>query len=80
MQRLKQMSLDKSEELACQYTRAYMLAEDNARLLTQISEVNARVDELEERDHVREEELAQARRERDRQRATAEDKAQVVEE
>ena len=52
------MSLDKSEELTCQYTRAYMLAKDNARLLTQISEVNARVDELEERDHVREEELA----------------------
>ena len=74
------MSLDKSEELACQYTRAYLLAEDNARLLTQIGEVNARVDELEERDHVREEELAQARRKRDRQRAAAEHKTQVVEE
>ena len=60
------MSLDKSEELGCRYTREYVLAEDNARLLTQISEVNARVDELEERDHVREEELAQARREHDR--------------
>ena len=69
------MSLDKSEELACQYTRAYVLAEDNARLLTQISKVNARVDELEERDHVREEELAQARRKRDWQRAADEDKA-----
>jgi hypothetical protein len=31
----------------------------------QIGEVNAQVDELEERDHVREEELAQARREHD---------------
>ena len=74
------MSLDKSEELGCQYTRAYVLAKDNAHLLTQISGVNARVDELEERDHVREEELAQARRERDRQRAAAEHKTQVVEE
>ena len=74
------MSLDKSEELGCQYTRAYVLAEDNARLFTQISEINAWVDELEERDHVREEELAQACREHDRQRATAEHKAQVVEE
>ena len=46
LQRLKQMSLDKSEELGSQYTRAYLLAEDNTRLLTQISEVNARVDEL----------------------------------
>ena len=46
LQRLKQMSLDKSEELGCRYTREYVLAEDNARLLTQISEVNARVDEL----------------------------------
>ena len=42
------MSLDKSEELGSQYTRAYVLTEDNACLLTQISEVNARVDELEE--------------------------------
>ena len=58
LQQLKQMLLDKSEELGCQYTRAYLLAEDNASLLTQISEVNSRVDELEERDHVREEELA----------------------
>ena len=69
MQQLKQMSLDKSEELGCQYTWAYVLVEDNNRLLTQISEVNAWVDELEERNHVREEELAQARRERDRQRS-----------
>ena len=38
------------------------------------------MDELEEQDHVREEELAQAHRERDRQRAAAEHKAQVVEE
>jgi len=74
------MLLDKSEELGSQYTRAYLLAEDNTRLLTQIREVNSRVDELEERDHVREEELAQARRERNRQRAAAEHMAQVVEE
>jgi hypothetical protein len=60
------MSLDNSEDLGSQYTRAYLLAEDNTRLLTQISEVNARVDELEQRDHVREEELAQAHRERER--------------
>ena len=72
------MSLDKSEELAYQYTRAYVLAEDNACLLMQIGKVNARVDELEERDHVREEELAQARCERKRQRAATEHKAQVV--
>ena len=72
------MSLDKSEELAYQYTRAYVLAEDNACLLTQISEVNARVDELEDRDHAREEELAQSRRKRDWQRAADEHKAQVV--
>ena len=47
------MSLDKSEELGYQYTGEYVLTEDNARLLTQISEVNARVDELERRCDIR---------------------------
>ena len=64
-QRLKQMSHDKSDELAHQFTRVHWLEEDNARLLAQIGEVNAQVSELEEREHVREEELAQARREHD---------------
>jgi len=73
------MSRDKSDELAHQFTRVYWLEEDNARLLTQIGEVNALVDDLEERGHMWEEELAQARRERDVQRAAAEHKAQEVE-
>ena len=64
-QRLKQMSRDKCDELAHQFTRVYWLEEDNARLLTQIGEVNALVDDFEERGHMWEEELAQARRERD---------------
>ena len=57
-----------------------MLVEENACLLTWIGKANARVDELEEPDLVREEELAQAHRECDRQRAAAKHKAQVVEE
>ena len=69
------MSRDKSDELAHQFTRVHWLEEDNAHLLTQIGEVNAQVSELEEQDHVREEELAQARCERDMQRAVAEHKA-----
>ena len=56
-----------------------MLEQDNAHLLAQISEVNAQVSDLAERDHVREDELVQAHRERDVQRAAAEQKAQEVE-
>ena len=73
------MSRDKSDELAHQFTKVYWLEEDNARLLTQIGEVNALVDDLEEWGHMWEEELAQACRERDVQRAAAEHKAQEVE-
>ena len=73
------MLRDKSDELAYQFTRVYWLEEDNASLLTQIGKVNALVDDLEERGHVREEELAQAHRERDMQRAAAEHKAMEVE-
>jgi hypothetical protein len=73
------MSRDKCDELAHRFARMYWLVEDNARLLTQIGEVNALVDDLEKRGHVREEELAQARRERDVQRAAADHKAQEVE-
>ena len=70
---------DKSDKLAHQYTRVHSLEQDNAHLLTQIGETNALVSDLEVRDHVWEEELAQAHRERDTQRATAEQKAQEVE-
>jgi hypothetical protein len=73
------MSRDKSDELAHQYTRVYWLEQDNARLLAQIGEVISLVSDLEERDHVREDELAQACCERDVQRAAAEQKAQEVE-
>ena len=79
LQQLKQMSRDKSDELAHQYTRVHWLEQDNTHLLAQIGEVNALVSDLEERDCKREEELAQARRERDAQRAAAEQKAQEVE-
>jgi hypothetical protein len=79
LQRLKQMSRDKSDELDHQFTRVHWLEEDNARLLTQTGEVNTLVDDLEERGHVRDEELAQARHERDVPGATAEHKAQEVE-
>jgi len=79
LQQLKQMSRDKSDGLAQQYTRVHWLEQDNAHLLTQIGKANALVSDLEARDRVREEALAQARREHDVQRAAAEREAQNVE-
>ena len=79
LQLLKQMLCDKSDELAHQFTRVYWLEKDNARLIMQIDEANTLVSDLEARDRVREEALAQARREHDVQRAAAEREAQNVE-
>ena len=77
-QRLRQISRDRSAELARQHSKVQWLEQWHANLIARLGEANTLVSNLGAQDHAREEELARAIEERDAQRAAAEQKAQEV--
>ena len=79
MQRLKQISREKSAELAQQYSKVQWLEQWNATLVARLGEANTLVSDLGAQDRARKEELARAIGERDAQRAAAEQRAWEVE-
>ena len=78
-QRLRQISRDKSVELAQQHSEVQWLEQQNATLIERLGEANTLVSDLGAQDRVRKEELARDIEERDAQSAAAEQKAQEVE-
>ena len=78
-QQLKQISRDKSAELAQQDSKVHWLEQCNASLIARLNEANTLVSDLGAWNRAREVELARAIDERDARRAAAEQKAQEVE-
>ena len=74
-QRLRQISRDKSAELAQQHYKVQWLEQWNASLIARLGDANTLVFDLGAQDRVRQEELAWAIEERDAQRAAVEQKA-----
>ena len=70
-QRLRQISRDKSAELAQQYSKVQWLEQWNTNLIARLGEANTLVSDLWAQDRARKEELARAIEERDAQRAAA---------
>ena len=79
LQWLREISRNKSTELARLYFQVCWLAQYNASLVVRTIEANTLVTDLGACQRAPEEELAQATSERDAQRATADLKAQKVE-
>ena len=71
-QRLRQISCDKSAELAQQHSEVQWLEQQNATLIERLGKANALVSDLGAQDRARKEELARAVEERDAQTAAAE--------
>ena len=71
-QRLRQISRDKSAELAQQYSKVQWLEQWNANLIVQLGKANTLVSDLGAQDRERQEELTRAIEERDAQRAVVE--------
>ena len=69
LQRLREISLNKSAELARLYSQVRWLGQYNAKLVIRTIEANTLVTDLGAHQHALEEELAQAANERDAQRA-----------
>jgi hypothetical protein len=78
LERLREISHNKSAELARLYSQLRWLGQYNASLVVRTIEANTLVNDLGARQCALEEELAQAANERDAQRAAVERKAQEV--
>ena len=76
MQRLRDISRKKSDELTQLYSQIRWLGQHNADLVLQNIDVNTKMTDLGVRQQALEEELARTAGERDVQRAAAEQKAQ----
>ena len=79
LQRLREISCNKSAELVRLYSQVRWLGQYNASLVVRMIEANTLVTDLGARQRALEEELVQAANERDAQRAAAERKAQEAE-
>ena len=75
MQRLREISREKSAEMSQMYTQMSQLGQHNAELVLKNIEANTRMADLGARQQVLEEDLARVTGERDVQRAAAEQKA-----
>ena len=78
-QRLREISRNKSTELARLYSQVRWLGQHNASLVVRTIDTNTLVTDLGARQRALEEELAHFANERDAQRAAVERKAQEVE-
>ena len=79
LQRLRDISRKKSDELNRLYSQMRWLGQHNADLVLKNIDANTKMTDLGARQQVLEEELARTASERDVQRAAAEQKAQEVE-
>ena len=79
LQRLREISREKSAEMTRLYSQVRWLGQHNAGLVLQNIDTNTKMADLGARQQALEEELARAAGERDVQRATAEQKAREAE-
>ena len=79
LQRLREISRNKSTELARLYSQVRWHGQHNADLVVRTIEANTMVTDLGVRQHALEKELAQTANEHDSQRAAAEQRSQEVE-
>jgi len=79
LQRLRDISRKKSDEMTRLYSQVRWLGQHNAGLVLQNIDANTKMTDVGERQQTLEEELARIAGERDVQRAAAEQKAQEAE-
>jgi len=79
LQRLREISREKSAEMTRMYSRMSQLGQHNAKLVLKNIEANTRMADLGARQQALEEDLARVTGERDVQRAVAEQKAREAE-